>query len=221
MPRAPEPVAGTPSNDLGERLYKAEDYPAAAWVFEQLLTRPGDGDRPRAEFWLGKSYYQLDDFDRSARMFLAIARAPEHEYRMLSFAWLLSLRRERPDDAEIVQVIGAEGEALLEDEALVEIRDMVLVALGEHRLRTGRPIEALALLLQVPQEYGSYGEAQLFAGLAAERLGRHAEAVERLLVAATWGTPTPRERRRGVVDDHEERVRQRAARELERLGVRS
>jgi len=218
-PRAPEPVAGTPSTELGQTLYKREDYPAAAWVFERLVEGAEGEERAGAEFWLGKSYFQLDDFERATRVFLTIVRTREHEHRMLAFAWLVALRKERPDDVELQQAIGDEGEALLEEESLVQLRDPILVALGEHRLRTGRPAEALALLEQVPAQSSSYGEAQLFAGLAAERLARRSEAIARLSEAATRGAPTRRERRKGEVDPYEERVRQRAARELERLGA--
>ena len=146
-----------------------------------------DGDREQAQLWLGKSYFQLDDFDRATQVFLSIVAAPEHEHRTMAFAWLLALRRERPDDVELLRTIGEHGEALLEDERLVAVRDQILVALGEHRLRTGQPALALAVLQQVPEGWGSYGEAQLFAGLSAERLGRREEAIERLSVAATWG----------------------------------
>ncbi len=218
MPGVPKPSSGTPSNSKGEALYKSEDYAAAAWVFEQLVAGAADGDRERAQFWLGKSYFQLDDFDQATQVFLSIVAAPEHEHRTMVFAWLLALRRERPDDVELLRTIGEHGEALLEDEMLVAVRDQLLVALGEHRLRTGQPALALAVLQQVTEGWGSYGEAQLFAGLSAERLGRREEAIERLSVAATWGAPTRRERRKGQVDAYEERVRRRAARELERLG---
>ncbi len=218
MPGVPKPVSGTPSNSKGEQLYKAEDYAGAAWVFEQLAAGAEDGDRAQAQFWLGKSYFQLEDFDRATQVFLSVVAAPEHEHRTMAFAWLLALRRERPDDVELLRTIGEHGEALLEDETLGQVRDQLLVALGEHRLRTGRPAEALAVLLQVTDGWAAYGEAQLLAGLSEERLGRRAEAIERLSVAATWGAPTRRDRRKGEVDAYEERVRRRAAGELARLG---
>jgi Flp pilus assembly protein TadD len=218
-PRAPEPVAGTPSHELGQALYKQEDYPAAAWVFERVIEGAQGEDRAHAEFWLGKSYFQLDDFERATQVFLAIVRAQGHEHRMVAFAWLVTLRKEQPDDGELLRAIGDEGEVLLVEESLTAMRDPILIALGEHRLRTGRPADAVMLLQQVPEASPSYGEAQLFAGLAAERLGRRAEAIDRLFVAATRGAPTRRERRKGQVDPYEERVRQRATRELERLGA--
>jgi tetratricopeptide (TPR) repeat protein len=218
VPGVPRPITGTPSNSTGEALYKSEDYAAAAWVFEQLVAGAADGDREQAQFWLGKSYFQLEDFERATRVFLSIVAAPEHEHRTMAFPWLLALRRERPGDVVLLRTIGEHGEALLEDEMFAAIRDQVLIAVGEDRLRTGHTVEALALLQQVPEAYASYGEAQLLAGLAAERLGRQAEAIERLSVAATRGAPTRREQREGQVDAYEERVRRRAARELERLG---
>jgi tetratricopeptide (TPR) repeat protein len=218
VPGVPKPIAGTPSNSVGEQRYKAEDYAAAAWVFEQLVAGAADGDRARAQFWLGKSYFQLEDFEKATGVFLSIVRGQDQEYRTQAFAWLLTLRRERPEDVELLRTIGEEGEALVDDELLVAVRDPLLVALGDHLLRTGRPAEALRWLQQVPEGPDAYGEAQLLAGLAAERLGRRAEAIERLSVAATLGAPTRRERRKGEFDAYEERVRERAAKELERLG---
>ncbi len=217
-PGVPVPIHGTPSNPIGEALYKTEDYAAAAWVFEQLVAGAAEGDRAKAEFWLGKSYFQLDDFTRATRVFMSIARDEPHEYRTLAFPWLVTLRRERPEDVELLQLIGEHAEALLEDELFAAMRDPLLLAVGEHRLRTGRPAEALAWLEQVSDGTNAYEEAQLLAGLAAAQLGRRAEAIERLSLAATRGAPTRRERRKGEVDPREERIRQRAAQELERLG---
>ncbi len=221
-PRSPRPTQGITASQQGEAYYKAEDYPGAAWVFEQTLAGAIPGDRQRAQFWLGKSYFRLDDFTRSAAVMMEIAQTPDHPFQALSLPWLVSLHDEMPDDRAVLQLLGELGPDFIDHDEFTFVRGDLLTAIGEYQLRTRRPEQALATLQQVQEHEGDFGRTNLWAGRAAAQLGRDQLALDYFRIAATWNAPSRKERRKrerqGRLDPQRERVLAEAAAELERLG---
>ncbi len=186
-PPPPEvPVeSGAPlRNGAAEDLYKAERFAEAAWIFKQIAEheRPHnlDHDRPRAEFWLAKSYYKLHDQPRATALLLHIAGQPEHPYYTLAFPWLLQLYLDAlPPDAKLLAALLAYPEDQIRGErAYDEIIDDYDMVLAETALRRGDARGAYQTLRALERDQGERPDARLLLtlGRAAERLGEPATA---------------------------------------------
>lgn len=219
-PRAPRPDPSVRSVEDAIDEYKRERYPEAAWGFAEVVAGRVPGDRPQAAFWLAKSFIRLDDHERAITLLTAIAGDPGHAFRELSLPWLLYLRVRHPDDPRLDRAIAAYPLSILEREELVEVADDLRVALASHRLRSGDGSGAWSMAATVPPGTDAHREAQLIAGLAAARLGRHVEAVARFKVAATPVRHRHRSEKRWTEQERiDEAIRARAIAELRGRGV--
>ncbi len=232
VPRSPEQPSGLWTLRSGEELYREKQYARAAWIFQRLAQDPLSVDYRRAEFCLGKSYFHLDDFDRAAAIMVKIAGDPDDPFPAQAVPWLLSIRRKRPDDREVVEALARIGPEVIDKEFLIEYRSDLQTAIAEHMVRTHQPEDALAMLAVLSPEKSDWGDVNLWMGRAALELRRTRMAAECFRVAATWGLPTRkdlrldrRRRRRGfgprprfVPSPFRDHVVSEATAELERLG---
>lgn len=230
--RIPEPTAsrepGVPRRDSGIRSldeaigrYKSERYAEATWGFREIAAGRIEGDPRKAEFWLAKGYFRLDDHARAIAILVAIAGDPEHPFYVHALPWLAHLREYHPDDARVMRAIASYPLSILDEADLREVQGDLRLAFAIHRLRSGDPGGAWEFASAVSSGSDAYREAQLIAGLAADRLGQRAQAIAHLQIAAT--SPERTRRRRQVLTPRqalEESVRARARRELEHHGVR-
>lgn len=200
--------------------YKSERYSEAAWGFAEIVNGRIPGDRQQAAFWLAKSFIKLGDYERAIALFSAIAGDHRHPFYELTLPWLAHLRVRHPGDPRIDWAIGGYPLSILEREELVEVVDDLRVAFAAHRLRIGDVNAAWSLAAGVPTGAGAHREAQLLAGLAADRLGRRAEAVARLEVAAAPVEHRRRNEKKWTeLERIDEAIRARAITELRRRGV--
>lgn len=170
----PPPAAATSApaggaNGQGESQYKAEDYEGAAIQFYKIYANEVPGDQPRAQFWLGKTLYQLGFFSAALSVFNEIVGQADHPYRKLTLPWLASLSRELPEGAEVLQKIGQYKPTDLEDDDFDDVRDELYYLLGRFYYQKGDLAQGRALLSQVPNNSDYYIPAQFFLGVANTR----------------------------------------------------
>lgn len=177
-PPPAEAAAGSP-NAQGEKDYQAANYEAAAIQFHKIAAGELPGDQPRAQFWLGKTLYQLRFYSASLSVFDEIVQAgPSHPYHKLTLPWLASLSRELPEGAEVLEKVGTYKPTDLEDEAFDEVRDELYYLLGRFYYQKGNLPQGIALLGQVPNNSDYYIPAQFFLGVAHTRSFQGEPAVD-------------------------------------------
>jgi hypothetical protein len=194
QPRPPsEPFQTGPD---AEELYKADRMAEAAWVFEQVLSKPpaSDYSQQRAEFWLAKSYFQLADYSRALALFRAIASDPQHEYHQLALPWLMSLTKHRYDEA--AEALSWYPIEAIEDEAFDLIRDELLCFYGGWHTRHGQRQLGEQLLQQVPEDSDYYGNARVALAESMWRAGHEHEALPHREALERWNAERATKRRR-------------------------
>jgi hypothetical protein len=180
-PPVPPGAAQQPSaeQNQAEEAYKAESYEAAALVFHKIAYDGAPGDATRAQFWLGKSLFQLGFFAGSLAVFDEIVTiGPSHPYHQLTLPWLASLSRKLPEGAGVLEKVGTYRPQDLENEAFDSVRDELYFLLGRYHYNNGDLGQAIALLSQVPRESDYFIPAQYFLGVAETREYHGPEAVE-------------------------------------------
>lgn len=178
-PRAPEEGSPSAEQNQAEEAYKAESYEAASLVFYKVAYEGQAGDAARAQFWLGKSLFQLGFYAGSLAVFDEIvAVGPSHPYHQLTLPWLASLSRKLPEGAGVLEKVGTYRPQDLENEAFDSVRDELYFLLGRYYYRVGDLGQAIALLSQVPRESDYFIPAQYFLGVAETREWHGPEAVE-------------------------------------------
>ncbi|HVH99949.1 MAG TPA: tetratricopeptide repeat protein [Enhygromyxa sp.] len=169
----------SPEQNQAEEAYKAESYEAAALVFHKIAYGGAAGDTTRAQFWLGKSLFQLGFFAGSLAVFDEIVTVgPSHPYHQLTLPWLASLSRKLPEGAGVLEKVGTYRPQDLENEAFDSVRDELYFLLGRYHYNNGDLGQAIALLSQVPRESDYFIPAQYFLGVAETREYHGPEAVE-------------------------------------------
>ena len=180
-PTAPGAAVGTPTaeQNQAEEAYKAENYEAASLVFYKIAFEGAGGDAARAQFWLGKSLFQLGFFAGSLAVFDEIVNVgPSHPYHQLTLPWLASLSRKLPEGAGVLEKVGTYRPQDLENEAFDSVRDELYFLLGRYHYGNGDLGQAIALLSQVPRESDYFIPAQYFLGVSETREYHGPEAVE-------------------------------------------
>ncbi len=180
-PPLPPGASGQPSaeQNQAEEAYKAENYEAAALVSYKIAYDGASGDATRAQFWLGKSLFQLGFFAGSLAVFDEIVSVgPSHPYHQLTLPWLASLSRKLPEGAGVLEKVGTYRPQDLENEAFDSVRDELYFLLGRYHYNNGDLGQAIALLSQVPRESDYFIPAQYFLGVAETREYHGPEAVE-------------------------------------------
>ncbi len=179
-PTAPG-ATGAPSaeQNQAEEAYKAENYEAASLTFYKVAYDGQAGDATRAQFWLGKTLFQLGFYAGSLAVFDEIvAVGPGHPYHQLTLPWLASLSRKLPEGAGVLEKVGSYQARDLENEAFDSVRDELYFLLGRYHYRNGDLGQAIALLSQVPRESDYFIPAQYFLGVSETREWHGPEAVE-------------------------------------------
>jgi hypothetical protein len=180
-PPLPPGASGQPSaeQNQAEEAYKAENYDAASLTFYKIAYEGAGGDPTRAQFWLGKSLFQLGFYAGSLAVFDEIVQVgPSHPYHQLTLPWLASLSRKLPEGAGVLEKVGTYRPQDLENEAFDSVRDELYFLLGRYHYGNGDLGQAIALLSQVPRESDYFIPAQYFLGVAETREYHGPEAVE-------------------------------------------
>ncbi len=134
---------GTPPSKILERaikLYDKGDYYSASIELKKVLageTQDDEKNKQRAEFFLGKTVYQMGYYAGALKIFEDIATAgPEHTYHGATLKWLAALSRVLPETSGILTLIGTYDVSALEDPMMNEVRDELYYLLGRHLYTT-------------------------------------------------------------------------------------
>ncbi len=167
----PASTSGSGSQTLARAtsLYDAGDYYSASIEFKKVLdgqTEDSEADRQRAEFFLGKTLYQLQFYSGALAYFDRIAGAgPSHRYHSASLKWLAALSRVLPETSGILEKIGAYDPSELEQPVLEDVRDELYYLLGRHYYLRGEFDQAVGLFGRVRTESQFFLRAKFFEGV--------------------------------------------------------
>ncbi len=172
MEFAPEQVKRLPPSKTLERatkLYDKEDYYSASIEFKKVLdgeTEDSEANKQRAEFFMGKTLYQLKYYAASLAYFDKIVNAGDaHRYHGATLKWLAALSRVLPETSGILEKIGGYDASELEQPIMEEVRDELYYLLGRHFYRKGEFDPAIELFTRVKRESPFYIKAKFFEGV--------------------------------------------------------
>jgi tetratricopeptide (TPR) repeat protein len=171
---AGEPEGGPPSPTLqrATKLYDKGDYYSASIELKKVL----DGETPdsadnkqRAEFFMGKTLYQMGYYAGALAYFDKIVQAGDkHAYHGATLKWLAALSRVLPETSGILDKIGTYDASALEDSTFDDVRDELYYLLGRHFYRKGGDGDfdtAIQLFEKVRPESDFYIKAKFFEGV--------------------------------------------------------
>ena len=163
--------AGPPSKTLerATKLYDKGDFYSASIEFKKVLdgdTEDSDANRQRAQFFMGKTLYQLKYYAASLASFDNIVeQGEEHRYHAATLKWLAALSRVLPETSGILNKIGTYDPSALEGDLMKEVRDELYYLLGKHFYRNGDFEQAIGLFQRVDRENEFYIKAKFFEGV--------------------------------------------------------
>jgi tetratricopeptide (TPR) repeat protein len=181
----PPPDNKPPSQTLARAidLYnKRKAYVSASIEFGKVLNNEtGDSaaNKQRAEFFMGKTLYQMGYYAASLAYFdRIVAKRTGHRYFGATLKWLAALSRVLPETSGILEKIGTYDPKDLEQPIMNEVRDELYYLLGRHYYRQGNFDQANTLFQAVKVESPFYVKAKFFEGVTYVRQYRGAPAVD-------------------------------------------
>src|SRR3954463_12923417 len=140
----PESAASTPPSktlERGIKRYDKKDFFSASIELKKVLDGESGDDaknKQRAEFFMGKTLYQMGFYAGSLAYFDKIVQAGDnHTYHGAALKWLAALSRVLPETSGILEKIGTYDAAALEDPSLSTVKDELSFLLGRHFYRRG------------------------------------------------------------------------------------
>ena len=168
----PDNATSTPPSKTLERaikLYDKKDYPSASIELKKVLDGESGDDaknKQRAEFFMGKTLYQMGFYAGSMAYFDKIVQAGEnHTYHGAALKWLAALSRVLPETSGILEKIGTYDPSALNDPSLASVKDELLFLLGRHFYKHGDFDKAVSLFQQVSRESPFFIKAKFFEGV--------------------------------------------------------
>src|SRR3569623_873249 len=191
----PESAASTPPSKTLERaikLYDKKDFFSASIELKKVLDGESGDDaknKQRAEFFMGKTLYQMGFYAGALAYFDKIVQAGDnHTYHGATLKWLAALRPVLPDTSGILQKIGPYHPSALNDPSLASEKDELLFLLGRHYYSKGGDGDfekAIGLFEQVDRNSPFFIKAKFFEGVTyvREYQGKPAvDAVKQILI---------------------------------------
>jgi predicted negative regulator of RcsB-dependent stress response len=171
----PENAASTPPSKTLERaikLYDKKDFFSASIELKKVLDGESGDDaknKQRAEFFMGKTLYQMGFYAGALAYFDKIVQAGDnHTYHGATLKWLAALSRVLPETSGILQKIGSYDPSALNDPSLASVKDELLFLLGRHYYNKGGDGDfekAISLFEQVDRNSPFYIKAKFFEGV--------------------------------------------------------
>lgn len=168
----PEDVKRIPPSKTLERatkLYDKDDFYSASIEFKKVLdgeTQDSAASRERAEFFMGKTLYQLKYYAASLAYFDRIVnKGDAHRYYGATLKWLAALSRVLPETSGILEKIGTYDPKELDAPIMKDVRDELYFLLGRHFYRRGDFDKAIELFRQVDRENPFFIKAKFFEGV--------------------------------------------------------
>ncbi len=181
----PPPDNKPPSKTLARAidLYeKKKDYNSASIELSKVLnkeTQDSEASKQRAEFFMGKTLYQMGYYAASLAYFdRIVAKRTGHRYFGATLKWLAALSRVLPETSGILEKIGTYDPKDLEQPIMNEVRDELYYLLGRHYYRQGNFDQAISLFQAVKVESPFYVKAKFFEGVTYVRQYKGAPAVD-------------------------------------------
>ena len=166
------------------RLYQAQSYSAAAVQFQRVLdgeSGDGPGNQQRAQFFLGKCFYQMRYYQSAFSVFDEITQAAAgHRYFNESLQWLAQLAYQLPETAGVIERIGRYGVHHLEQFNTPETRDVymqLIFLMGRYQYGQGEFQDAVDLFGRIDASMPQYIDAKFFEGIANVRMRRARPAI--------------------------------------------
>jgi tetratricopeptide (TPR) repeat protein len=181
----PPPPDNKPPSDTLKRamdLYEKKSYNSASIELGKVLnkeTGDSEANRQRAEFFMGKTLYQMGYYAASLAYFdRIVAKRSGHRYFGATLKWLAALSRVLPETSGILEKIGTYDPKDLEQPIMDEVRDELYYLLGRHYYRQGNFEQAITLFGAVKVESPFYVKAKFFEGVTYVRQYKGAPAVD-------------------------------------------
>lgn len=151
------------------KLYDGEDYYTASIELNKVVERQSgddEGNVQRAEFFMGKTLFNLKFYSASLGYFTKIVdKGPAHRYYQKTLQWLASLSRFLPESAGVLEKIGKYNRQDLEQPALEPVRNELYYLLGRFHYNKGNFKEALELFGLVPDTNEFFARAKFLEGI--------------------------------------------------------
>lgn len=172
---AKAPSESPPSAALANalRLYQGKQYAEAAVQFQRLVegeTKDTEGNKQKAQFFLGKALFYLKYYQSSLAVFDEISQMGKgHLYFDQTLQWLAQLALRLPEPAGIIEKVGRYDLSQIEEAKSGEGKKFyaqMLYLLGRSKYSQGEFDEAIKLFEQVPDDSDFYVQAEMFAGIS-------------------------------------------------------
>jgi hypothetical protein len=210
----PQSAASTPPSKTLERaikLYDKKDWFSASIELKKVLAGESGDDaknKQRAEFFMGKTLYQMGFYAGSLVYFEKIVEAgDQHTYHAATLKWLAALSRVLPETSGILQKIGTYDPNALNDPSLASVKDELNFLLGRHFYRRGGDGDfdkAIQLFQQVSRDSEFYIKAKFFEGVTYVRKYEGKPAVEAFKEILVIGQEKPKAYKPDDIADYNE-----------------
>ena len=167
--RAPPRRRPSKTLERAIKLYDKKDFFSASIELKKVLDGESGDDaknKQRAEFFMGKTLYQMGFYAGSMAYFDKIVQAGDnHTYHGAALKWLAALSRVLPETSGILEKIGTYDPSALNDPSLASVKDELLFLLGRHFYKHGDFDKATSLFQQVSRTSGFFIKAKFFEGV--------------------------------------------------------
>ncbi len=151
------------------KLYNKKDYDSASIEFAKVIngeTEDSPANKQRAEFFMGKTLYQMGYYAASLAYFDRIVElGTGHLYYGVTLKWLAALSRVLPETSGILEKIGQYDPSSLEEPVMEEVRNELYFLLGRHFYRQADFEQAITLFQSVSKEDPFFVKAKFFEGV--------------------------------------------------------
>jgi TolA-binding protein len=184
---AKAPAESPPSEELANalRLYQEDRHPEAAVQFQRIVegeTKDTEGNKQKAQFFLGKSLYHLKYYQSALAVFDEISQLGKgHLFFDQTLQWLAQLASQLPEPAGIIEKVGRYDLAQIEESKTGEAKQFyaqLLYLLGRSKYAQGEFDEAIKLFEQVPDDSKWYVQAKMFTGISHVRARQARPAIQ-------------------------------------------
>jgi len=210
----PESAASTPPSKTLERAirsYDKKDFFSASIELKKVLDGESGDDaknKQRAEFFMGKTLYQMGFYAGSLAYFDKIVAAGEnHTYHAAALKWLAALSRVLPETSGILEKIGSYDVSALNDASLASVKDELLFLLGRFyygRGGDGDFDKAIGLFQQVDRQSTFFIKAKFFEGVTYVRKYEGKPAVDAFKEILVIGEEHPKQYSSDDVENYKE-----------------
>src|SRR3569832_1153171 len=207
----PESAASTPPSKTLERaikLYDKKDFFSASIELKKVLDGESGDDaknKQRAEFFMGKTLYQMGFYAGSMAYFDKIVQAGDnHTYHGAALKWLAALSRVLPETSGILEKNGTYDQSALNDPSLASVKDEQLFLLGRHFYKHGDFGKATSLFQQVDRNSPFFIKAMFFEGVTYVRKYEGKPAVDAFKDILVIGEERPKAYTADDIDNYRE-----------------